>query len=383
MYRACAVVLVAVLFMSATVEGQSCSNPVFSNPNEWDVDSRFGELLNLQTTAAPQMFNATGTSGNVCQYFQGQDVCCGNAMLVAIETALNTTRTAINAAKASINNEELFQQMFDSLSLIGGNSTIQQDIADLHTAINALQSSQTECVLSLVGYTEGMMCFACSANASQFVDAATLSFLLSADTCSGVTSSCLPLFDSASNVLDVIARIISRFMPVDDSILSHMPDMCGGTEAAPGNCSEYICNTVLQGVRIPNFGWDISGLNNDTMEGSVAPANLAKRMARAVSKTVAHTMAAVTAATGVKNVYVENGGYPALSVGCSGDACGTAQSSTNSNDHTVAIAVGVSVGAAALIAIIAIVAKQRGASRSSEEEVNGMLMEGQKGYRTV
>jgi hypothetical protein len=308
-------------------------------------------------------------------------------MLTAIETSLNTTRFAVAAAEKNIDNEDLFKQIFELLALFGDNATIQQDVAALKAAVTTLQTSQTQCVLSLIGYTEGMMCFSCAANATQFVDTANLALLLSEDTCTGVTNGCIGVFDSAHTILKTILRIVSNFAPVDETQIDNMPDMCGGTEAAPGNCTEFICNNVLQGVRIPNYDWDINGLINNTgLSDSVSPANLAAVLLKMTSKktnSIRRAMSAVAAAATVKNVYVKSGGYPALAVGCSGDACGTSSTAAPSSSHTVAIAVGVTAGVVVLLVAIVVVVRQRSSGRSGEDEASGMLMEGQKGYRTV
>jgi hypothetical protein len=159
-------------------------------------------------------------------------------------------------------------------------------------------------------------------------------------------------------------------------------DICGGTMDAPGNCTEFMCDTWLQGVRIPNYEWEGGNINETKIRAelaqlTVSPANVVKVIRAMVHSRVPMMRLFAAQAGTAKNVYTADG-YPALTVGCADTGCSLSQP-TESTSHTVAIAVGSAAGALVLIIVIALVLK-RSSTRHGEEGEAGTLLGG-KGYK--
>lgn len=353
-----------------------CHDVVFSSPGQWNVDPSLSYLYNMTLPTHPSVFNG---SFGVCNYYDGMPVCCSNDVLEAIALATNRSKQALSAARTSIDHEEMFATMIALLDLLVPNSTVHEDLVLLNSSILALKGAQAQCVNALNAYTEGMMCLSCAVNASQFVDVSTRSFLLSEDTCSGVVQRCTPVFDASRRILKNLLSIVSKLFPQDDSDFESLPDMCGGTEAAPGNCSEFMCNVWLNGVRIPGYAWNLEPSGNVTppVEDSVSPRSVVARIRSMLNFPVSEESLRASVSA---NLYVSTG-YPALLVGCADEDCSSPEVPAQESSHTLAIALGCGIGGALMVLAAIILVRRKSVAPSVDE--GDRLMAGNKSYDTV
>lgn len=365
------------LLFALAVSADVCHDVVFSSPDQWNVDPSLSFLFNMTLAPNPVAFNS---SFGVCNYYDSMPVCCNADMLESIALAVNRSNEALATARKSIDNEEMFRTIISLLELLAPNTSIIDDIILLNNSIKVLRNAQLECVSALNAYTEGMMCLSCAVNASQFVEAATHTFLLSPDTCSGVVQHCTPVFDASRGILQSLMKIVTQLFSQDDAQFEALPDMCGGTEAHPGNCSEFMCDVWLNGVRIPSYSWGIEPTPNASqsfMEDSVSPRSIVHHIHQLIGASTPRQ--AVALASTSANRYVANG-YPALQVGCSSVDCSSPNSApTESSSHTVAIAVGCSVGGAFVVLVALVLLKRRRPSSAEDDH----LMAPNKSYTAL
>jgi hypothetical protein len=368
--------LVLALVVALTVTAEVCHDVVFASPDQWNVDPSLSFLFNMTLASNPVAFNS---SFGVCNYYDSMPVCCNTDMLESIALAVNRSNEALASARKSVDNEETFRTIVSLLELLAPNTTIIDDIILLNNSILALRNAQLECVSALNAYTEGMMCLSCAVNASQFVEVATHTFLLSPDTCSGVVQHCTPVFDASRGILQSLMKIVTQLFSQDDAEFEALPDMCGGTEAHPGNCSEFMCDVWLNGVRIPSYSWGIEPTPNASqtfLQDSVSPRSIVHHIHEMIGASARRQVVALASAS--SNRYVANG-YPALAVGCSSVDCNPSSSTPESSSHTVAIAVGCSVGGALVVLAVVGLLKRRRPSGTEDDH----LMAQNKSYTAL
>jgi len=109
----------------------------------------------------------------------------------------------------------------------------------------------------------------------------------------------------------------------------NLPDMCGGTMSAPGDCKQFLCHHMLDGFASNNWlDWSVlesalaalgstesTGAQVTGAGGDMTVDEVSSRVAAAPQRIMAALRLPVAAVTG-HNVYVAHGGYDAYAVGC-------------------------------------------------------------------
>jgi hypothetical protein len=135
------------------------------------------------------------------------------------------------------------------------NRGVDQYVQQLTNKMANLKNSQSTCVQTLLAYTQGMACFACSQDFAKFIDIPTTTFRISQDTCDGIVSACSGVYSAVNDLLVTSSQAVTQFVPTMGDLMKAVPDMCGGTVGQPGDCSKYVCSAWVQGIEIADYSW--------------------------------------------------------------------------------------------------------------------------------
>lgn len=374
-----------IVSLSLCNADSSCVNPVFTDAAAWDtsIDG------NITFPPAPVPFvpvdRLNNLSSPVCSYFASQDVCCPADALYVIESSLAEGTSKLRVAESRINNEEFFTQMINLLSVFfpNPNTTVVADIAELNNTIRALRESQKNCVASLSGYMEGMLCFACVVNSTLYINEDLRQISIAEGTCSGIVSECGPVNTAALAVLSQALKVVSQFLPGLEHDVITTPDLCGGTQADPGQCNKFMCDIWLQGATVPHYEWNTETINESSVSAIRAAASapggpsIDALLRDTIAAHFRGLTVAVPRAAQVTNVYSANG-YPALAVGCAGveGSCSGSQQPTASSSDQLPPIIGGAVAGAFLLTLAGfyIVKRQRRTATFSGQSEGAALI---------
>jgi hypothetical protein len=207
-----------------------------------------------------------------------------------------------------------------------------------------LMKAQLTCSRSLLAYSEGMMCFACNADFSKFIDNTTNVVKLATRVCTDVSAVCSPVFTASRKLLRVYKDIIDQVVTIltGKPQNSTPPDLCGGTISAPGNCQTRMCNRILRGFGLPLIGRVSIGrrlAQPSTMDEALrlleqVHSEEHRQLLLEVQEQTFTLPSEFMASgrqlnTGVTNQYTA-GGYDAYGVGCTDVSCPPTPSSASS-----------------------------------------------------
>jgi hypothetical protein len=294
-----------------------------------------------------------------CKHFSKEAgatlTCCTNETIAHITAAFAKAQKAMNIAEHEIATNpfthDIVKLMKDTVAMTCGlvpglcppgvNVTLDKYMTILAQAAKQVQIDQIKCGSGLLAYTEGMICFACEVNWKKFLNNETKVIQLAEETCSAINHACDPVFKSSMNVAiqaqnfakELVKEISGMTIPFN---MASIPDMCGGTLGAPGDCSKHLCHSMLNGFGVPNMSWNpqvgptppaARRLVGDAFE-SVERA-LGERLVQLQASIVAPALAparSLTGATGFAatvehNAYSSSGGYDPYQAGCADIKC--------------------------------------------------------------
>ena len=253
-----------------------CNNTLFSDPSAWGAATSGANAWLRQGLPVPASpVPPPAALAKTCRaYEMSPEVCCDNSTVHAIESAFVVAHAAISAAEDSIDggttvansivkvvsgaisefcglNPPLFAAVCHTLM-----STIDTYTSRLLGDVRRIAEDQTRCASAIATYAEGMACFACEVQFESYLDLEKQVIRLSSKTCDAVYDHCA---QSIQNDVNELLRTVSDFtneltseltggdLPIPSFKPPVIPDMCGGSFAAPGDCRKFICHSLLNG----------------------------------------------------------------------------------------------------------------------------------------
>ena len=343
-----------------------CNNTLFSDPSSWGAaTSGANAWLRKGLPSPTSPVPPPAALSKTCRAFEHKkEVCCDNATVHAIESAFVVAQTAITAAEDSIDSGTTFAKSI--VTLVSGTiskvcelnppliaavchklmGTIDSYTQRLIDNVRKMAVDQAQCASAIATYAEGMACFACEVQFKSYLDLEQQTIRLSSNTCDAVYDRCAQSIQNDVNellrtVTDFTGELMSELAGDDAPIPSFkppvIPDMCGGTFAAPGDCRKFICHSLLNGFDVSEWlNWSNwmsavasleeeeedhqeSGGNTRHLDASVMKALAEKpaRVAGALRRMLEPASKSLSVPTSSEsyNEYSEDG-YDAFGVGC-------------------------------------------------------------------
>jgi len=303
-------------FVTHAQEDSTCQNPVFLQPSEWNVDSRFNFGNRVDLPNRPVPFPSQDiTNTTVCSFYAslpGNLSCCDANALRLIANAVRAVNVTMQSYVNDINNNKWVDQLLKLLAKMPGNSDAEKDLQTLSELFSNLTAAQATCARTLSAYTEGMLCFACNPQYNSFLDNATKTWRLATSTCDRLVAGCKGVYLLVNDIVSNSKGIVNKLFPGMKNFVKDLPDMCNGTADQPGDCERAVCDRWVHGLHIPTYKWkaqdDPSG--QDLEDRHVV--ELLYKSFGALSSSSLSTSPEVPGG----NVYVTSGGYDPMTVGC-------------------------------------------------------------------
>jgi len=250
--------------VATTAPALVCNNPLFLK-RAWN-----GLEIVFTPNQTPAPFPAANAT--VCTQFAGQNSCCSAHHLAKI-TQISTIASANLAQAQAVLSQRMaknntytnFIQNCENGGVSAANCTaIAADFGKLRNLQLAFDSAALTCISAMEKYAVGMLCFACTTNFNKLLttnpQGAVTALLMKNSTCSFLTNACAPVntaFISLAQELVTLELLEAKasknpFANFVAGLLAqeatNLPDLCGGTVNAPGNCTHAICDQWVGGL---------------------------------------------------------------------------------------------------------------------------------------
>jgi hypothetical protein len=339
--------LVVATVLPGAFGAKTCHNPVFEKLSHFGDGSwtRLSTVLSAMPDEPLTVPDRRTTKAGVgmCTYFAGREGCCSNKTLDAAEEAYVQASAAIARASVLPTASNFTDYVIDAVEAAGAalcvaskareqcEARVQAAVSGgrgaLASALHAIQRDLLTCMAGLESYAMGMVCFACSTDAAEFVENASLPsavIKLADSSCTAVYDACSPLLSddeyllqAADSLAQAVADAVGHPLPPLPDGPPHALNLCG-TEAASfssAECKEYVCTGLLNGFSIPNLDAHFQS----HFDAARVPSLRALRQA-ALRGTDTWAEPPLSAPTPRFNVNQAQGGYDAVGVGCA-DVC--------------------------------------------------------------
>jgi len=260
-----------VLTLALVFSKKTCENPMMTEPNKWG----------LNWTTVRLFKNASSPEGrNRCKYYTAsndRDVCCSNQTLEDLDHIIYHTNNSINTQLSKIDENNFGNRVTDAIQNMTAVlcsqrqrtqnkcsnelfSRLEQNAADVRHLYQEVIKAKLTCAKALLTYSIGILCISCDPEWDKYIDKISNSVNISSNSCSSVFEYCSPVFALSRSVLNSTAKMVNELSQELDAFqilhVNNVNDMCGGTFANPGDCKEYLCDSILDALKIPTIEWD-------------------------------------------------------------------------------------------------------------------------------
>lgn len=361
----------AAAIVGSVAAAPNCSNPVF-------VDGSFNAPKLSMVSGAPKPHpKYTGAAASLpCAAYAGASAsCCTEQTLTEIADFFEEGDALLEAASQAIQDNDYPTQLADELTSgmdtlcgflgnlpfggLAATCKAAEEVVDdyagkMAQAAEDIVAAEIDCAQALRTYFKGVLCFACSPIWDEYLvfdaSGALVGLEVNQNTCVRIVDECaavntgvIAVAELATSFAEDLITAFSSglFSPNLGDLVTDLPDACGGTLGAPGNCDDFYCHTLLSGANTPvqaNWGWAGAG-------------GLAR----------ARALAAVQAASASVNVYTATG-YDAAQVGAADEP---AQGGLSAGGAAAVAIVVILVIAGATTGVVLHVRGKAGVSRSA------------------